>query len=384
MAKLIYFVNKKRWVALLCLSGNLVACGFSVKYPDVAPHIAGKSDFNAESLCTVASDADRYIHTHPDDTYAVHQAEDVAIRFGLAALEMGRVVSTLQFICEIENEDKLKGRDSRLKDAEFLRKNFDFYLWSPDKETAVKIAGKSNNQKKADLLRAIPDDKLLLTKYYTKLLNGRAQRGGEFTQALYALPYDEHALSEAQIQERKTSLTRFKYTRSDIINGALRDKKWAEPLIWLTEAALHDVLLQGTGVIDDSKTLRYFNVHKNNGIAYDYSLGKNEQERYWYFAEVDGILGYGKKIEEKIHLIPGVSLAGDVEQLGLGKVFLIQYPVDGVIRKRIAVLADEGGAFKNNVFQLDLLVDSYYGWDDYYAANKHMPDYAEVWLMLKK
>jgi len=33
---------------------------------------------------------------------------------------------------------------------------------------------------------------------------------------------------------------------------------------------------------------------------------------------------------------------------------------------------------------LDYLVDSYRGWSDYHQANKHLPDYARVWLMLKK
>ena len=38
----------------------------------------------------------------------------------------------------------------------------------------------------------------------------------------------------------------------------------------------------------------------------------------------------------------------------------------------------------NNLFQLDLLVDSYKGWDDYYEFNKTMPDYAQAWLLIKK
>ena len=40
--------------------------------------------------------------------------------------------------------------------------------------------------------------------------------------------------------------------------------------------------------------------------------------------------------------------------------------------------------FDNNLFQLDLLVDSYYGWADYHQANKQLPDYASAWSMLLK
>jgi len=125
-------------------------------------------------------------------------------------------------------------------------------------------------------------------------------------------------------------------------------------------------------------------VHRNNDIDYDYSIGKREQERYWYFAEVNSVLGYGDAIDNKIPLKKNVSVAGNVEQLGLGKLFFIQYGSDIDARKHLAILSDEGGAFKNNLFQLDLLVGEYYGWSDYYEDYKTVPDYARVWLMLKK
>ena len=48
------------------------------------------------------------------------------------------------------------------------------------------------------------------------------------------------------------------------------------------------------------------------------------------------------------------------------------------------MLADQGGAFDSNLFQLDMLVDSYRGWRDYHKANKYLPDYAKAWLLLKK
>jgi len=125
-------------------------------------------------------------------------------------------------------------------------------------------------------------------------------------------------------------------------------------------------------------------VHRNNGIDYDYAIGMAEQARYWYFAEVNAVLGYGNELVHKIPLKKHVAVAGNIEQLGLGKLFLIQYELDGVQTKHLAVLADEGGAFKDNVFQLDLLVGAYEGWADYYRDYKSTPDYARVWLMLKK
>ena len=162
----------------------------------------------------------------------------------------------------------------------------------------------------------------------------------------------------------------------------LEEKKLAKPLIWLTEEALHDVLLQGTGVVEVDGVRRYFNVHRNNGIAYDYAIGKREQARYWYFSEVPSIMGYGETLDSKIAISPQVSFAGNVAELGLGKLFMVTYTSENENVSRLGVLSDQGGAFDNNLFQLDLLVDSYYGWQDYYKANKHLPDYANAWLML--
>ena len=155
-------------------------------------------------------------------------------------------------------------------------------------------------------------------------------------------------------------------------------------MIWLTEEALHDVLLRGTGVVNVDGNIRYFNVHRNNGIAYDYAIGKREQARYWYFAEVPSVLGYGKTLASKIAIEPEVAFAGNVKSLGLGKLFLINFTVDNKIQGKLGVLADQGGAFDNNLFQLDWLKGSYFGWKDYYQANKQLPDYASAWLLLKK
>ena len=154
--------------------------------------------------------------------------------------------------------------------------------------------------------------------------------------------------------------------------------------MWLTEEALHDVLLQGTGVLNVAGETRFFNVHRNNGIAYDYSIGKRDQTRYWYFAEVPSIMGYGQTLAKKIAIKPQVTFAGNVADLGLGKLLMVSYQHNDQQISRMGILADQGGAFDDNLFQLDLLVDSYRGWQDYHQANKTLPDYAKAWIMLLK
>ncbi|MDO6445470.1 MltA domain-containing protein [Colwellia sp. 1_MG-2023] len=335
-----------------------------------SPEIDGEISVNTANLCDVADNTKRYIELFPQDTFAVHSGEVIE------GVSLTRVVKTLDFLCQ--------SPENRSFTREYLLQHFDFYRWLPDKKQAHQLAEQSKNAVKKRLLNNIPEQQIFITKYYTKLLNASEKPTAQFNQALYALPADEQGMSLVEAEKNKQALTRYQLTRQQIINGALLDNNLAQPLIWLTEEALHDVLLQGTGVVEINGKRRYFNVHRNNGIAYDYTRGKREQARYWYFAEVPSILGYGKTLADKISIKPDVTFAGNVKQLGLGKLFLINYQVDGKPVNNMGVLADQGGAFDNNLFQLDFLKGSYYGWKDYYQANKHLPDYANTWLMLKK
>lgn len=345
--------------------------------PEQAPKSLNNIAINPQDLCDVAENTLTYMHNYPEDDFAVHRGEVPT------TVSMHSVTRTLQFLCQVANEDKKNG-ESRLTDADFIKAHFDFYRWLPDKITANDWAKKSKNKVKKRLLNDIPVDKLFITKYYVKMLDGSDVKNSTYQQALYALPHDEKGFSPVQAKQRAGQLTRFKYTRQDVMAGALDKHNLAEPLIWLNEAGLHDVLLQGTGVLNVNGSKRYFNVHRNNGIAYDYTIGKTEQARYWYFAEVPGIMGYGTDIDNKIPILPQVTFAGNVKQLGLGKLFLTSYQVDGKQESKIGVLADQGGAFDGNLFQLDLLSGAYYGWKDYYQANKHLPDYADTWLIVLK
>jgi hypothetical protein len=337
---------------------------------EASPDIQGEFAVNLTDLCEVAKNTKHYIDTFPQDDFAVHEGTVID------GINIERVVKTLKFLCQSVDETAYS--------SEYLIKHFDFYRWLPDKKQANMLATKSGNAVKKRLLTSIPEQQIFITKYYTKLLNASEVPTDKYNQALYALPYDEESLSLEQAEKNKQNLTRYQLTRQEVINGALRDNNLAQPLIWLTEEALHDVLLQGTGVVDIGSKRRYFNVHRNNGIAYDYTLGKRDQSRYWYFSEVPSTLGYGQTLADKIAIKPEVTFAGNVKQLGLGKLFLINYQVGDKSYNNMGVLADQGGAFDNNLFQLDYLKGSYYGWKDYYQANKHLPDYANTWLMLLK
>jgi len=343
---------------------------------DKHPKITAFTNVDAGQLCQVASNTKQYLTHFSDDSFAVHQGKKLPPQITLK-----RVKETLAYLCRVANEDK-----NRLNNNEFLLDKFEFYRWLPDKKQANIWARNSSNKVKKRLLNNIPEDKIFLTKYYTKLLDASSVKTDKYDQALYSLPFDEVDLTLEQAELSKQKLTRFRYTRQEVIQGILLTKKLAKPLIWLTEEALHDVLLQGTGVVELNGKRRYFNVHRNNDIAYDYTLGKREQSRYWYFSEVSSIMGYGKTLSSKIALIPNVSFAGNVADLGLGKLFLVNFQNNKAEQQenQLGILADQGGAFDNNLFQLDWLKGSYRGWKDYYQANKHLPDYVNAWLLLVK
>jgi len=361
----------------------LLLCSFSTKAFEFVvedmPEIHKLIDFKASELCAVAEKTKNYLKNFPEDKFAVHEGTVFNDQITLQ-----RVDKTLNFICRVYREDVQAKRQSRLHDSNYLTTHFNFYRWNPDIKTARAIAKKTTNKIKSRMLNNIPNDKIFLTKYYTKLLEASAVRTSKNNQALYALPVDEKNLSLEQAEKSKDKFTRYQYTRQEIIAGALIGNKMVKPLIWLTEEALHDVLLQGTGVVKVGDKIRYFNVHRNNGIAYDYAIGKRDQPRYWYFIEVPSIMGYGQKQENKIAIKPHVTFAGNVKQLGLGKLFMVSYERNNQNIARMGVLADQGGAFDDNLFQLDMLVDSFKGWQDYHQANKHIPDYAKAWLMLVK
>jgi len=377
-----YFSSLKCWrlpVACLLLISPIFSYGSEFFIPDAKPNLGLLSGFKGSELCSVAENTHAYLEQHADDKLAVHAGKV----FG-NSVSLARVKRTLAFICQTYREDVRQQRNSRLHDPEFLKQHFDFLRWQPDKASADKIASASTNATKSRMLTSIPQDKLFWTKYYTKLLDASPVQTSTYDQALYALPFDEAGKTLEQAEREKEQLTRFRYTRQQVISGVLLEKKLANPLVWLTEEALHDVLLQGTGVMQVDGKTRYFNVHRNNGIGYDYGIGKREQPRYWYFAEVPSIMGYGKKLADKIAIKPQVSFAGNVADLGLGKLILMSYSGEDGLLSRMGVLADQGGAFDNNLFQLDMLVDSYYGWDDFHQANKQLPDYAQTWIMLLK
>ncbi len=371
MLKIIRAVSLYRLLPA-CLLVNTVAFSVAAKplYQIENQLLSGKmASQSGDDLCHVAKGTLNYLNKGAS-------YDPVAIRDGVLAQwggDLAKTRQTLEFICEISRQDKATGAN-RLADPEFINRHFTMVRWLPDKSQSAKFeAGKP-------LLKNIPDDKILLTKYYIKLAKGSERQSSQTPHALYSLPVDEQDLSFAQAEAKRAELIRYRFTKHQVLDGVLDENHWANPLLWLSRADLEDTLMQGTVKVDIAGGSRYFNVHRNNGIGYERGLKKEQQKRYWYFKETPGPLGYGKDADYKIPVSPYVTVAGDIAHLGLGKLILLTHNNE----HRLTILADTGGAFEDNQYQLDYLGGYFRNWQHYRQFYKTFPDYFEARFLLLK
>lgn len=331
-------------------------------FKTMTPESLGRVDINASALCQTAKNTLEYLSKgSPYDPKVIHSGT-------IAPIPVDRIKKTLRFICL---------NQTKMNDPEFLKEHFEFIRWYPDLQRAKQLSAQK------PLLQKLPSDKILMTKYYVHLAHSSSSSNSKMPYPLYGLPLDEQDLTLEQANA-KPELTRFHYGKQAILKGALNHKN-VPKLAYLSREDLESALLQGTVVADlGTEGKKTFNVHRNNNIAYDRTKSPYAQQRYWYFKQVDGIKGYGKDAEHKITVNPEVTFAADLEEFGLGKMLLIQYKSAGVKISKAGILADTGGAFADNLYQVDYLAGSYPGITAFSKATRHLPDYIDAYFMVLK
>ena len=348
---------------LISLLLGITSLQAAPRFEVAQPSFNGVYALNGAKLCATAKETLAYLNKGKSyDPQVIHASKKLPIT-------LNQVKATLHFICQHQQE---------LNSPQFIRQHFVFIRWYPDVEQAKQLAAKK------PLLQHLPKDRLLMTKYYVHLASSSLQKQSHQLYPLYALPKDEQLLTleQAALQPQ---LTRFQYGKQAILRGAL-DNKEVPILGYFTRDDLEAALLQGTVVAQfNNQQQKIFNVHRTNNIPYDRAKSPYQQERYWYFKEVDGIKGYGKDADHKITVSPEVTFAGDLKQLGLGKLLLIQYlDAAGTMQSRAGILADTGGAFEHNLYQIDFLAGSYPGRQAFNQATRHLPDYVAAYFMILK
>lgn len=321
-------------------------------------------DFNEADLLAVLINVKAYFENHSHDDPTILRAG--VLETGGVAMPEGRsstiadIQETLTFMIHILEQDITLQRPTRLKDPNFINTYFQVMKWQP------------YNPQQPD------QNQLRITKYAVFAHPGSRTKTAEFNTPLYQLK-PEYLADQFYTQ----------YSKQDILAGLYetggKEQGKVEPLVYLTRQGLEDALLQGTILVqfqDGSST--FYNVDRNNGIAYIRGLDQREQKRYWYFKQVNAIKGYGPKSEAKIPVRPGVTFAGDVLNIGLGKIIMLEHDAGGSKQLKMGVLADTGGAFQPNLYQLDFLAGIFSSQAEFEQHVSTLPTYANAYILIKK
>jgi hypothetical protein len=309
-------------------------------------------DFNGNDLLTVLKNTRDYYQQYQDINPAVQR---IGI-LGSQGVTMSDIHSTLAFMIATLEEDIAKQQPIRLKDPKFINQNFQVIKWlayDPQYPNELEVR---------------------LTKYAVFTHPGSRTKTGNYTVPLYALKEDA-----------ETDRFYLNYTKQQVLSGIYEpggtEYGRVEPLVYLSRDSFEDALMQGTILIKYADgTSQWFNVDRNNGIAYVPGRAAYSQGRYWYFRSVNDIRGYGHNFESKIAIKPGVTFAGDVLNMGLGRIVVLNY--NG--KQQMGIIADTGGAFLPNLHQLDYLAGVFANRDEFYGAIANLPEYTQAYLLIHK
>ncbi|MBW4559699.1 MAG: hypothetical protein KME32_00850 [Mojavia pulchra JT2-VF2] len=314
-----------------------------------------KVNFNQADLLTVFINTRKYFQDYAS------QDPDI-LRTGILGTQgvtVDDVTKTLDFMIAVLKEDIANNRTTRLQDPNFINANFRVIKWSAYNPTNTK------------------QEQLRITKYAVFIHPGSRKKTSTFNTPIYSL------------KDNLENKFYTKYTKQDVLSGIYepggKEFGKVEPLAYLTRNGLEEALMQGTIIVnftDGSQGV--FNVDRNNGIPYVRGLKATAQKRYWYFRKVDAIKGYGYKIDAKISIKPGVTFAGDVLNIGLGKVIVLEHNQGGRKRLQMGIIADTGGAFLPNLYQLDFLAGIFQNQKAFGQQVSKMPDYAKAYILVKK
>ncbi|MEY3332950.1 MAG: hypothetical protein RLZZ176_1250 [Cyanobacteriota bacterium] len=310
-------------------------------------------NFNQSDLLTVLTNTRKYFQNYSQEDRDI-QRIGILVTQGVTVKD---ILKTLDFMIVVLQEDIANNRLTRLQNPDFINNNFRVIKWSAHNP--------ENPQQK----------KLRITKYAAFIHSGSRQKTSKYNIPIYALT-----------EESRQNKFYTKYTKQDVLSGIYepggKEFGKVKPIAYLTRNGLEAALMQGTVLVNFTDgTKEFLNVDKNNEMSYIRGLKATSQKRYWYFKEVDAIKGYGYKIDAKISIKPGVTFAGDVLNIGLGRIIVIE---DNQKRLKMGVIADTGGAFLPNLYQLDFLAGTFASETEFENYIHKLPEYTNAYILVKK
>jgi hypothetical protein len=315
-----------------------------------------KVKFNAADLLVVLKSTRKYFKNSLDSDPDL-QREGI---LGTQGVKVVDIVKTLDFMVLTLQQDIKAKRPIRLQDPKFLNTNFKAIQWTAFNPTVT------------------DEKRVRMTKYAVFTHRGSRMPTQEFNSGLYALK-----------PGTDIDAIRLKYTKQDVLKNIYEPKGQefgtVEPLAYLDREGLESALMEGTILVKfaDGKSA-FFNVDRNNNIPYIKGLAPTEQKRYWYFKHVNNIKGFGQTIETKISLKPGVTFAGDVLNIGLGRIVVTEDSIDGKPQLHMGIIADTGGAFLPNLHQLDFLAGIFDSKADFASYTRKLPEYTKAYILVKR
>jgi len=313
-------------------------------------------NFNQTDLLSVLTNTREYFQKYASEDPDL-QRTGILITQGVTVKD---ILKTLDFMITVLEEDIANKRTTRLQDPSFINTNFRVIKWSAHNP--------ENPQQK----------QLRITKYAAFIHPGSRKKTSKYNTPIYAL---KEELSQDKFYT--------KYTKQDVLSGIYepggKEFGKVKPIAYLTRNGLEAALMQGTVLVNFTDgTKEFLNVDKNNGMSYIRGVKATSQKRYWYFKEVDAIKGYVYKIDAKISIKPGVTFAGDVLNIGLGRIIVIEDNQNGKKRLKMGVIADTGGAFLPNLYQLDFLAGTFASEKDFQQYIHKLPEYTNAYILVKK
>jgi hypothetical protein len=313
-------------------------------------------NFNQADLLTVLTNTRQYFQKYSQEDPDI-QRTGILVTQGVTVKD---ILKTLDFMIVVLEEDISNKRTTRLQNPNFINANFRVIKWSAHNP--------ENPQQK----------QLRVTKYAAFIHPGSRQKTSTYNTPIYAI-------NEEVSQEKFYT----QYTKQDVLSGIYepggKEFGKVKPIAYLTRSGLEAALMQGTVLVNFTDgTKEFLNVDRNNGMSYIRGLKATAQTRYWYFKEVDAIKGYGYKIDAKISIKPGVTFAGDVLNIGLGRIIVIEDNQSGQKRLKMGVIADTGGAFLPNLYQLDFLAGTFTSERAFEQYIQKLPEYTNAYILVKK
>jgi hypothetical protein len=312
-----------------------------------------------QALKHAAQDSLRYLETHTTTRKSLTDPEGFR---SLMSLE--DVKKTLKFIVQVIEEDLVHGKH-RIHSTTFLKHHFKFLKWTADWKTAQSYA-----------IQMPHDGQIRLTMYGILTVKGNNKKTSAYPCGLYKL--NDHSIQK-------------NYTKQQILGGVLEqphNKPKRTTLAWVSRQDSEDALMHGTVLVQfPDGSHKMLNVDQSNGIPYNRKQ-KNVlgQKRYWFFRELDNHAKPLDQMIEKFKERKNVIFAGDLQNIGIGKLIAITYinPTNNRHEIRLGILADTGSAFHENLYQLDLYAGLFKSRHALKDAIGRFPSATDAFVLCKK